>query len=195
MRILMTRRTTYSLAPLLLVFTLLWFTNPSGGQPARTWPDAIGPLAEGRSRAENCIRQLKRYGSLSQINQGEGIYTRAKSHSDGVIAGLLIALETGDAPANLTVVQLQLASTISGLAEFCNSVDDIVLAAVPPGNRDVFTSILRIVSIEPLLKAVSDGVAALYNNNQNKDALIRKTIQTQLEAARWPDFGKVEAAR
>jgi WD40 repeat protein len=33
-----------------------------------------------------------------------------------------------------------------------------------------------------------DGVSVLYNNHRTDDALTRRTIQTQLEAARWPAF-------
>jgi hypothetical protein len=42
---------------------------------------------------------------------------------------------------------------------------------------------------------LSDGVSALYNNHRTDDVLTRKTIQTQLEAARWPTFSEVKAAQ
>jgi hypothetical protein len=41
---------------------------------------------------------------------------------------------------------------------------------------------------------LSDGVAKLYNDRQSADTLTRKTIQTQLESARWPAFSEVKAA-
>ena len=44
-------------------------------------------------------------------------------------------------------------------------------------------------------QGISEGVAALYNNHRKDKALTRQTIQTQLEAAKWPDFGEVKAAR
>ena len=43
-------------------------------------------------------------------------------------------------------------------------------------------------AVEPVIKALSEAVAALYNNHRKDDALTRQTIQTQLEAAKWPDF-------
>jgi hypothetical protein len=46
-----------------------------------------------------------------------------------------------------------------------------------------------------LLKMLSDGVSALYNNYRNDVALTRKTIQTQLESARWPAYSEVKAAQ
>jgi hypothetical protein len=136
-----------------------------------------------------------RYGNPSQVTQGEAVYTTAKSHSDAAIAGLLIALETKDAPSNLPFVQNQLASAISGLAEFCNSVDDIVSAAIGSGHRNPWVEIIKILPLEPLLKAISEGVAALYSHHLEDDALTKKSIQTQLEATRWPDFRKVAPAQ
>ena len=79
--------------------------------------------------------------------------------------------------------------------EFCNSVNDILSATTQPGEKNVLSAIIKIVPIEPLIKVASDGVAALYNNHRNDDALTRKTIQTQLEAARWPTFSEVKAAQ
>ena len=46
-------------------------------------------------------------------------------------------------------------------------------------------------AVEPVINALSEGVAALYNNHRKDDTLTRQTIQTQFEAAKWPDFGKV----
>jgi hypothetical protein len=50
-------------------------------------------------------------------------------------------------------------------------------------------------AIEPVIKALSAGVAALYNNHRKDKALTRRTIQTQLKAAKWLDFGEVKAAQ
>jgi hypothetical protein len=62
------------------------------------------------------------------------------------------------------------------------------------GNKDILTDITK-AAIEPLLKMLSDGVSALYNNYRTDDALTRRTIQTQLEAAKWPAFSEVKAAQ
>jgi hypothetical protein len=39
-----------------------------------------------------------------------------------------------------------------------------------------------------------DAVATLYSDRRTDNEQTRKTIQTQLEAARWPDFDQVKAA-
>jgi hypothetical protein len=49
-------------------------------------------------------------------------------------------------------------------------------------------------AIEPLQKALSAAVATLYNDHRADKEQTRKTIQTQLEAARWLDFDQVKAA-
>ena len=49
-------------------------------------------------------------------------------------------------------------------------------------------------AIEQLQKPLTDAVVALYNNFRADNELTRKAIQTQLEAARWPDFAEVKAA-
>jgi hypothetical protein len=51
------------------------------------------------------------------------------------------------------------------------------------------------VPVETLLNKLSDAISAIYGNIRNDDALTRKTIQTQLEAARWPTFAEVKAAQ
>jgi hypothetical protein len=181
--------------PLVALLGLLSVVGSAMGQSTTlTWAAAVAPLAGARSQAEVCVAILKRYGNSAEIANGQLAYGKAKSDSDAVIAGLITALATREAPGALPSLQAKATSSLTALAEFCNSVNDIVSAAVPPGQRDVWSALAKIAGIEPLIKAVSDGVAALYNNYRSDTALTRKVIETQLEAARWPDFMKVEPA-
>jgi hypothetical protein len=41
------------------------------------------------------------------------------------------------------------------------------------------------------VKAVIDALVAIWSRTRDDDALMRKTIQTQLEATSWPSFDKV----
>jgi hypothetical protein len=164
--------------------------GPLIGQSAvMTWPDAVARLKGERSQAETCVAVLKRYGTPPQIANGQLAYAKPKSDSDAVIAGLITALATKDAPANLPMLQVTLASSVSGLADFCNSVSNILSTA---GEKGAWDALVKIVGIEPLVKEISDGVAALYNNYRNDELFTRRQIQTELEGARWPDFAKVE---
>jgi len=162
-------------------------------QPATvSWPDAVSQLAGERARAETCVSLLKKYGDDAQIARGQLSYINAKADSDAVIAGLITSLSARQEPESLSSLQTKLSSGISGLLEFCGTVSDLVPKI--SGEKGVLADIAKMIPIEPLLKMLSDGVSALYNNHRSDDALTRRTIQTQLEAARWPAFSEVKAA-
>jgi hypothetical protein len=62
----------------------------------------------------------------------------------------------------------------------------------PEGQKGLLDGILKI-PLETLLKSLSEGVAALYNNHRKDGEAARERLRTRLEAERWPDFIKVEA--
>jgi hypothetical protein len=163
-----------------------------GHAQAIGWPEAVGRLAGERSKAETCRDALKGHGNPDQIARGRVMYGTAKAEFDAVIAGLTVVLGEGDKPESLSAINARLEQGASGLKQFC----DWVAPLVPPdeGRRGVVTDIAK-GAIEPVVKALSEGVAALYNNHRKDKALTRQTIQTQLEAAKWPDFGEVKEAR
>ncbi len=156
------------------------------------WPEAVARLAGERTKAETCLDVLKTYGDGVQIARGRFGYGNAKAEFDAVIAGLIIVLGQGDKPESLTTLNARVERGTVGLKQFC----DGVLALLPPdeGRKGMIGDVVK-GAIEPVIKALSEAVAALYNNHRNDKALTRQTIQTQLEAAKWPDFGEVKAAR
>jgi hypothetical protein len=175
------------------VFVLLVCAAPALGQARGIgWPDAVSRLAEERSKAEICVMSLNRYGNQDQIAQGRLAYGTAKADFDGVIAGLITVLAEGEKPESLPSLDAKLADGATGLGQFCKSVSDLVPNA--SGQKGVLDAMVK-AAVEPVINALSEGVAALYNNHRKDDALTRQTIQTQLEAAKWPDFAKVEAAQ
>lgn len=175
------------------VVSLAALTSSAIGQSAGvTWPDAVAQLASERAKAETCVALLKRYGSEVQIVRGQLIYADGKANSDAVIAGLIVVLNAGQAPVSLSSLQEKLSNGLSGLVQFCGTVNDLVPSMA--GQKNIATDLAKI-AIEPVLKMLSDGVSALYNNHRSDDVLTRRTIQTQLEAARWPAFYDVRAAQ
>jgi hypothetical protein len=179
--------------PILTLLSVLVSTVFAVGQPATmTWPEAVAQLTGERTKAETCVALLRKHGDAAQIARGQLAYANAKADADAVIAGLLIALSAGQQPASLSVLQTKVSSSHSGLADFCGAVADLVPRE--SGQKDLLTYITK-AAIEPLLKTLSEGVSALYNNHRTDDALTRRTIQTQLEAARWPTFSEVKAAQ
>jgi len=160
-----------------------------------SWPEAVGQIAGQRAKAEAYVALMKRYGDDAQIARGQLSYADAKADFDAVIAGLITALSAGQTPASLPSLQAKLSSGVSGLLEFCKTVSNLLPKTAGQTEKNVMVDIGKMIPIEPLLKMLSEGVSALYSNHRNDDALTRRTIQTQLEAARWPAFSEVKAAQ
>jgi hypothetical protein len=178
-------------------FALFVLTGSAVGQPASiSWPDAVGKISGERAKAEACVALMKKYGDDGQKARGQLNYASAKADFDAVIAGLITALSAGQTRASLSSLQTRLSSGVSGLLEFCGTVSNLIPNS-PAGqkDKDVTLDIARLIPFEQLLKMLSEGVSALYNNHRSDDALTRRTIQTQMEAARWPAFSEVQAAQ
>ena len=182
--------------PFLALLALLVLTGSVIAQPAAiSWPDAVGKIAGERAKAEMCVALMKKYGDDAQKARGEITYTNAKADFDAVIAGLITVLSAGQTPADLTNLQAKLSSGVSGRVEFCGMVGNLLPKAAGQTEKGVMIDIAQMIPFEQLLKMLSDGVSALYTNHRIDDALTRRTIQTQLEAARWPTFSEVKAAQ
>lgn len=158
-----------------------------------TWPEAVAQFSGGKTMAEACVGLLKRFGNESQIANGQLTYTKAKSDSDAVIDGLVTALATRDSPASLPSLQSRLSASLTELEQFCTSVKGLIPASPPTGEKAGVFDALAIIkeAIGPILTGALNGIAALYNNHRDDNALTRKSIQNDLQSARWPDFAKV----
>ena len=156
------------------------------------WPEAVARLAGERANAETCAALLKGHGNKEQVSRGRLAYGEAKAEFDSVIAGLNTALAEGGNPESLASLDTKLERGASRLWELCKSASDLVPNT--SGRKGVLVE-LAAAAIEPVIKALSEGVAALYNDHRKDEALTRQTIQTQLEAAKWPEFGEVAAAQ
>jgi hypothetical protein len=168
-----------------LLVSLVWAVPTLGQTAGIGWPEAVSRLAEERSKAELCVTSLKKYGNEGQKAQGRLAYGAAKANFDGVIAGLITALGESGNPESLPSLDAKLAQGATGLEQFCKLVSDLVPNS--SGQKGVLDEMVKAV-IEPAINALSEGVAALYNNHRKDNALTRQTIQTQLEAAKWPDL-------
>jgi hypothetical protein len=185
------------IAQRIALFLLFALTRSAFSQPATiSWPDAVAKISGERAKAETCVALMKKYGDDAQRARGQLTYASAKDDFEAVISGLITALSAGQTPASLSSLQAKLSSGVSGPLQFCGTVSSLIPAS-PAGqkDRDVTLDIAKLIPFEQLLKMLSDGVSALYNNHRSDDALTRKTIQTQLEAARWPAFSEVKVAQ
>ena len=179
----------------LALLALLVLTGSAISQPATTsWPDAVSKISGERAKAETCVALMKKYGDDAQKARGQLTYTNAKADSDALIAGLITALSAGQTPESLSSLQAKLSSGVSGLVEFCGTVSNLLPKTAGQTEKDVMVDIGKMIPFEQLLRMLSEGVSALYNNHRSDDLLTRRTIQSQLEAARWPAFSDVKAA-
>ena len=155
-----------------------------------TWADAVAQLSGMRTKAETSAAVIKKFGAAAHIARGQLIYSDAKSEADAVIAGLMVALSANGQPERLSSLLERTEQMVTVLAKLRNMAE----SQLPQfeSTKDL-GEILR-GAIEPLMKPLSDAVAALYNNFRADNELTRKTIQTQLEAARWLSFAQVMAA-
>jgi hypothetical protein len=148
------------------------------------WQDAVATLARERTLAETCVGLLKKYGDKATQARLSVTYSEAKAEYDGVIAGLSVALARKEQPESLPNLQAQLLRGFDKREEFCRRVDPLVPKA--HGQRGPIADI-----VEGVVKPVIDAVVTIWSKSEDNDALMRKTIQTQLEATSWPAFDKV----
>jgi hypothetical protein len=157
-------------------------TRPMG------WPGVIGLLAKAKTQATTCVQVLKANGDKSSVAKGQLTYGMAEGEMDGVIAGLTTALVQGGNPDSLPTARASLETAGKGLKEIC----DAAVKTITPNTKGVWEELAK-GPIEPLIKAISDGVGALWTRHVEKDDLEIETKKTQLEAAKWPKFNDIAA--
>src|ERR1700722_9042415 len=100
-----------------LLGVTLYAATPAGAQTSLGWPETIELLAQERTQAETCVETLKSSSDKAAIATGRLSYGAAKSQSDGVIAGLTVALVQGGQPNALPMVLTSLKKAGGGLQE------------------------------------------------------------------------------
>jgi hypothetical protein len=69
---------------------------------------------------------------------------------------------------------------------------DAATKTIAPNTKDILGDMVK-AAVEPLIKAISAGVGALWARHVEKDKLELETKKTQLEAAKWPRFTDIAA--
>jgi hypothetical protein len=152
-----------------------------------SWQDAVATLQRERTRAEACVRILGKYGDDAAKARGSLAYADSKSEYDAVIAGLITALARKQQPASLKDLEGRLQRGFEKREAFCNSIKPLVPTSA--GQKGVIDEIVS-GALGPIIQAVEH----IYMRSKDDDALMRKTIQSQLEAAEWPAFDKVASS-
>jgi hypothetical protein len=150
------------------------------------WPEAVAALAAERTRAETCVRLLKRHAGddAAALSRGELAYAEAKADVDAVIAGLTVVLAQGGTPAALADLEARLTRGVQAREAFCTQVT----ALVPP---DPDTRNLLVQLVGAFLPPLLEAARTLYTGKTEQDRLLRQTILTQLEATTWPRFADI----
>jgi hypothetical protein len=152
------------------------------------WPEVIGLLTKARTQATTCVQVLKSNGDKPTLAWVQLTYGMAEGEMDGVIAGLTTALVQGGDPSSLPTAQASLETAGKGLKEIC----DAAVKTVTPNTKGIWEELAK-GAVEPLIKAISDGVGALWTRHAEKDKLEIETKKSELEAAKWPKFSDIAA--
>lgn len=150
------------------------------------WQEAVARLAGERTRAETCAGLLKKHGDAAAISRGALAYGDAKAEVDAVIAGLVAALADRKKPTSLPDLVARLERGVQAREHFGAQV-----MALMPVTRDDKDGLSDLLGLGEVLTSMIEAVKELVLRWADENALTRKTIQTQLEAARWPDFAAV----
>lgn len=152
------------------------------------WPEVIALLAKARTQATTCVEVLKSSGDKAPLASARLTYGMAEGEMDGVIAGLTTTLVEGGDPDRLPTVRTSLETAGKGLKTIC----DAAVKTTSPNTKGVWEEIAK-GAVDPLIKAISDGVGAVWTRHVEKDQLELATKKAQLEAAKWPKFGDIAA--
>jgi hypothetical protein len=172
----------------LIVLASIVAASLCAAQAALDWAEVIALLTKAKTQATTCVQVLKSNGDKASVARAQLTYGMAEGEMDGIIAGLTIALVQGGDPSSLPTAQASLETAGKGLKEIC----DAAVKSVTPNTKGLWEEIAK-GPIEPLIKAISDGVGALWTRHVEKDNLEVETKKTHLEAAKWPKFSDIAA--
>jgi hypothetical protein len=171
----------------ILVFVVTALLASAAPAAALDWPEVINQLAAGKQQAVVCVGLLKsREKDTAALDGLKLDYGLARGKIEGVIAGLKEVVAEGGKPERLPSAQDSLAAAGSMLEQFCAAARK----TAAPNTKGVWDEIAG-KAIEPLIKAIADGIGGLWSWKRDSDALIRKTRESQLESAQWPDFADI----
>ncbi len=168
-----------------LVVLLVALAAAAQAQPPR-WQEVVGALAAERTRAETCVRLLKRHApDAATVSRGELDYGDAKAEMDRIINSLAVVVAEGGTPAALPDLEQRLAATVAAREAFCTWVVEEFV----PGDDGTKSGLTALFAPAD---ALIDGVFAVILDAREADRLERETIRIQLEAQSWPDFASVQ---
>jgi hypothetical protein len=152
-----------------------------------SWQQAVAALTAERERAETAARIVKRLGDAATVARAERAYGDGKAETDAIVAALTVALAENREPETLAALEARLHRATAARETIAREAD--ACAARAPGEKAIVEAILG----SAVLVALTKALTTLYLRHRDDEALTRKTIETQLQAARWADFASLEA--
>jgi hypothetical protein len=161
-------------------------SDSSGSTQEITWQEAVARLARERTVAETCAALLKKRGDAAAVDHGALQYAEAKAEYDGITAGLIVALARKAEPSSLPDIEARLRRGFAKREAFCRSVQMLV-PAPRAGEKGWIQE-----AVKGALGPLVDALKAIWLRSRDDDALVRKTIETQLEATTWAGFASIK---
>ena len=140
-----------------------------------------------RSKIVSCAVQLKMYGSAAQQQAGAEAYQKAKVAIDEVFQKLDLLLAGEGASRDAGALEARLQASIRERIAFCKTVEPLVPST--SGEKQIFQDVYA-----DTLKPTIEAVQSLFGR-KGAAASERRTIKTQLEAAKWPEYSRIAPGR
>lgn len=173
---------------------LLGVSLPADAGESIGWQEAVARFAAERSSAETCVIFLRRYAAddKARLEHGESAYREARAKVNGVISSLIVGLAQDGPKGSLDDLKAGLSEGVTARVAFCEGVKEIV--PQDPGARDPVTLAAIIGAGGAVVAAAVVALIELYKQSKSDDQLLIRTIQTQLEATKWDEFGDIKAS-
>ena len=137
------------------------------------WQEAVARLAYERTKAETCVKELKKYGDKAAVSRGEDAYNDAKAEYDAIVSGLTVALAKKGEPESLLDLEARMQRGFEAREAFCKSVQPLIPSTT--GQRSPIADIVG-GAVGPVI----DALKAIWMRKQDDDALMRETIENSI---------------
>ena len=158
---------------------------PGGGHRLAGGGGALGPRAHPR---RDLVRLLKTYGDDERPQPRRSDLRRGESRSRRGHRRALVALAKDEQPATLPDLEARLERGVKGREAFCAEV--MLLVPDTSGEKNVIVDLVS-GALGPVIEAVKEIYFRAREDANEQDRLTRLTIQTQLEATKWPAFADI----
>jgi hypothetical protein len=152
---------------------------------------AVARLKSERNMIVNCAVKLKTHGNPAQRVAGAEAYQNAKAKIDEVFRVLAANLAEGSGSVDAGALEDKIQASIKQRIDFCEKVEQLgpPTRQMGPKTRQIFLDVYA-DTLKPTMEAVK-----WLLGRKTADESERRAINTQLEAAKWPEYSDIRPAR